>query len=311
MLTRTPGGTTSTGTGTSTTITGLAAGTYTYTVTNAYGCASIASGNVVINTQPATPTAPIVGTITQPTCILATGSVVLTGLPAGDWTINPGSVAGTGSSFIIPNLTEGTYNYTVTNAAGCTSPASADVVIAAQPATPIAPVVGTITNPTCSVATGSFLLSSLPSSGTWTLIRYPGAIATSGTGTSTNISDLPAGSYNYTVTNASGCISVISPDIVINPQPVAATASSAAATAVASTTVTINGTINANGTSTNVTFEYGPTPGYGSSINAVPSPVIGTNPTAVSANITGLTANTTYYYRVKAVVLVVQLMAMI
>ena len=58
--------------------------------------------------------------------------------------------------------------------------------------------------------------------------------------------------------------------------------------------------MNANNAIADITFEYGPTPGYGSSINAVPSPVTGTNPTAVSASITGLTANTTYYYRVKA-----------
>ena len=79
---------TTTGTGTTTTISGLAPGTYTYTVTNAAGCTSVASANVVINAQPATPTAPVVGTITQPTCAVATGSVPLSGLPAsGTWTL--------------------------------------------------------------------------------------------------------------------------------------------------------------------------------------------------------------------------------
>ena len=61
------------GTGTSTTISGIPVGTYTYTVANASGT-SPASGNVVINTQPATPAAPAVGTITQPTVTTATGS---------------------------------------------------------------------------------------------------------------------------------------------------------------------------------------------------------------------------------------------
>ena len=70
--------------GISKTLTGLIAGTYNYTVTNASGCTSTASANVVINTQPVTPTAPTIGTITQTTCASSTGSVVLNGLPAND-----------------------------------------------------------------------------------------------------------------------------------------------------------------------------------------------------------------------------------
>ncbi len=51
--------------------------------------------------------APIVGTITQPTCLLATGGVELSGLPAGSWTINPGAIAGTGTTASLSNLAEG------------------------------------------------------------------------------------------------------------------------------------------------------------------------------------------------------------
>ena len=226
-LTRTPGGTTTTGTGTSTTITGLAAGTYTYTVTNAAGYTSVASANVVINAQPATPTAPTVGTITQPTCTVATGGVVLNGLPStGTWTLTrtPGgtTTTGTGTSKTITGLAAGTYTYTVTNAAGCTSVASANVVINAQPATPSAPTVGIITQPTYTVATGSVVLNGLPSTGTWTLTRTPGGTTTTGTGTSKTITVLAAGTYTYTVTNAAGCISAASANVVINPQPVGA-----------------------------------------------------------------------------------------
>ena len=207
------------GTGSSTTLSGLAAGTYNYTVTNAAGCTSPASANVVINAQPATPTAPTVGTITQPTCTVATGSVILNGLPAGTWTINPGSISGTGSATTLSGLAAGTYNYTVTNASGCTSPASANVVINAQPTTPTAPTVGTITQPTCTVTTGSVVLNGLPA-GTWTI--NPGSI--SGTGSSTTLSGLAAGTYNYTVTNAAGCTSPASANVVINAQPATPTA---------------------------------------------------------------------------------------
>lgn len=79
------------------------------------------------------PSKPAIGTITQPTCQLSTGSVVLNGLPSGNWLINPGAINGTGSSATISGLTLGTYNYTVTNSAGCTSLISNNVVINFQP----------------------------------------------------------------------------------------------------------------------------------------------------------------------------------
>ena len=207
------------GTGTSTTISGLATGTHNYTVTDGSGCTSSASGNVVIDAQPATPTAPTVGTITQPTCSEATGSVVLGGLPTGSWTINPGGISGTGTSTTISGLATGTHNYTVTDGSGCTSSASGNVVIDAQPATPTAPTVGTITQPTCSEATGSVVLGGLPT-GSWTI--NPGGI--SGTGTSTTISGLATGTHNYTVTDGSGCTSSASGNVVIDAQPATPTA---------------------------------------------------------------------------------------
>jgi hypothetical protein len=131
-LTRTPGGTTNTGTGPSGTISGIVAGIFTFTVTNASGCTSPASDNVAINVQPPTPTAPTIGTITQPTLNVPTGSVVLNGLPAtGTWilTRTPGNTisSGTGTSTTISGLAAGTYTFTATNASGCTSPASANV----------------------------------------------------------------------------------------------------------------------------------------------------------------------------------------
>ena len=58
--------------------------------------------------------------------------------------------------------------------------ATCNITVNANPATP---VVGTITPPTCQVATGRVALSSLPSSGTWTLTRSPDGVINTGTGT--------------------------------------------------------------------------------------------------------------------------------
>ncbi len=129
--------------GTGITISNLAVNSYTFTVTNSDGCTSVASLSVVISAQPGTPSAPVAGTITQPTCAVATGSVVLNGLPAAGWTITrlPGgnTVTGTGTGTTIYNLPAGQYTFTVTNLAGCISAASAPVLINAQPPTPSAP----------------------------------------------------------------------------------------------------------------------------------------------------------------------------
>ncbi len=70
------------------------------------------------------------------------------------------------------------------------------------------------------------------------------------------------------------------------------------ASAITGTTAILNGTVNANNASTVVTFDYGLTAGYGTTVTAVPSPVTGGVAQAVSYNLTGLTPNTLYHYRV-------------
>ena len=190
----------------------VTAPTGTYVITaSSNGCTSGNSVSVTIDSQPETPTAVIVGTVIQPTCANATGSVVLSGLPAGNWNINPGNISGTTSFTTISDLSPGTYNFTVTNNAGCTSGTSNTVIIDAQPETPAAPVLGTVTGPTCTVTTGSVVLSDLPA-GSW--IINPGSI--NGNGTTITISDLAPGTYTYTVTNSVGCTSVASANVVIN-----------------------------------------------------------------------------------------------
>ncbi|QRE03721.1 choice-of-anchor L domain-containing protein [Flavobacterium psychrophilum] len=100
--------------------------TIRYTVAANGSCAATTSD--VAFTVNIIPTAPTVGTITQPTCLLVTGSVVLNDLPAGDWTINPGNITGNTATTTISGLAAGTtFNYTVT-LSGCTS-GSVKVVI--------------------------------------------------------------------------------------------------------------------------------------------------------------------------------------
>jgi uncharacterized protein YjiK len=90
-------------------------------------------------------------------------------------------------------------------------------------------------------------------------------------------------------------------DATFTTLAVAPTATSIAASSISGTTATLNGTINANNASTTVTFEYGLTTSYGTSVTAAQSPVTGTSVTPVSYALTGLTPNATYHYRVVGV----------
>jgi len=78
-------------------------------------------------------------------------------------------------------------------------------------------------------------------------------------------------------------------------------ASTLSASSITTNSATLSGSVNANDESTTVTFEYGLTTGYGSTISAVPGAVTGSTNTSVSADISGLSESTTYNFRVKAV----------
>ncbi len=124
-------------------ITNLEPGNYTFTVSNGL-CTSQNSTSVSINTLPIQ-SAPVVGLIVQPTCTVGTGSVTLTNLPSGNWTLTSSTGvtnSGSGSSTIISGLNSGTYSYTVKNiATNCVSIASSNIVIGAIPFTPSTPIV--------------------------------------------------------------------------------------------------------------------------------------------------------------------------
>ncbi|MFH0866373.1 MAG: GEVED domain-containing protein, partial [Bacteroidota bacterium] len=115
-----------------------ATGTTTYYVsqTNASG-SPICEGpriQIAVNVNPAPPPTAPAATATQPTCAVG-GIVDLSGLPSsGTWTINPGAISGTGTTYSIsPVAVGGPYTYTCTNASGCISPVSNSVTINTPP----------------------------------------------------------------------------------------------------------------------------------------------------------------------------------
>src|SRR5205807_1104505 len=73
------------------------------------------------------------------------------------------------------------------------------------------------------------------------------------------------------------------------------------ASGVTQTSATLNATVNPNGGEvTECVLEYGTSTEYGSSVPCSPAPGSGSSAVAVSGAVTGLTANTTYHFRVSA-----------
>ena len=201
------------GTGASTTITGLnPSTTYNFTVTNVSGCTSNASANVVINAQASILDAPVLTDIIQPDCNNSKGKFTIVNYNSSySYTVIPSiDVSILGSEVLAP---QGSYTIKATSEFNISSPLTS-FTINSQPVTPTAPIVGTITHPTLSTATGSVILTGLPNG--WRI--NPGNFI--GSGPVANITGLKAGIvHNFTVTNYSGCISPASADVFINLQP--------------------------------------------------------------------------------------------
>ncbi|MFZ4523864.1 MAG: beta strand repeat-containing protein, partial [Bacteroidales bacterium] len=102
-------------------------------------------------------------------------------------------------------------------------------------------------------------------------------------------------------TDYSGATRGNPPDIGAYEGPASPDVITTTATDVTDGGATMNGTVNANSLSTTVTFEYGLTTAYGSTISANPDTVTGSTVTPVSASVSKLLTNATYHFRAKGV----------
>ena len=192
------------------------------------------------------PTMPTISAITQPTCATATGSFTITNYNSlFTYTITPAGASLNTTTGVVTAL-PGTYSITPINS-GCPSNTPLNgIVIDPQPVTPSDPVAGTVTQATCITATGSVVLNGLPS-GSWTLAQTGTVNNTiSGSGTSTTVSGLAPGTYNFIVNNGScNSLNAAGP-ITIDPQPVNISQVGVTTTACSGTNYTI--TVEVSGT---------------------------------------------------------------
>jgi hypothetical protein len=168
---------------------GLGVGTYFVTATDAKGCNKTAS---VVLTSNASFT--LNATSTNASCGGSNGgaTVAVTG-GTGPFTYRWSTNATTQS---ISNLTAGTYTVTVSDATGCSSTATTNVNAAGSLS-----ITMTGTNAACGIANGT--VTATPTSGT-----APFRYLWSNGATTQTVGVLPAGTYNVTVTDASGCTAI-------------------------------------------------------------------------------------------------------
>ncbi len=193
----------------------LSAGTYQVLVKDdVNGCASMANGTT-INPQPNIPTTPTV-TVTQPTCTVSTGTITVTSPSSGvSYSFDDGvTYQASATSSALPT---GIYQVVVRDDASTCASTALATSINAQPSSPSVPTT-TVTQPTCSVATGTITITN-PSSG----VTY-----SFDNGTSYQASEisnaLPSGAtYQVLMKNdVNGCVSTANAT-TIDPQPVTPT----------------------------------------------------------------------------------------
>lgn len=211
-------------------INNVAAANYTVTITDSKGCvgentATVAIGGTTLNSTTSS---------TSATCAVTDGTASVT--------VNNGQQpytyawSNSGNTASITGLTAGNYTVTVTDANGCTGSNSVSV---SSSAIIIAATVSS-TDATCTAANGS--LTAVPTNGT-----SPYTYSWSGSQTGSTATNLTAGNYTVTITDAVGCTGATNATVTATVLTLSTTTNATSATCTAS-----NGSVSVvvnNGTS--------------------------------------------------------------
>ncbi|CCH55891.1 hypothetical protein BN8_05188 [Fibrisoma limi BUZ 3] len=196
------------------TFTNVPTGTYTISSRTSSACPVTSGGTVTVKGPP---DAPGLGALIQPGCGATTGTISLTGLPAsGNYVLTrtPGGLipsATSGTTYTDKEVGQGGYSYMVTNADGCSSPASALINIVASQAPQILRV--QLQLPSCGKANGEVIVTA----------RGEGSLTYSLDGINFSsqpvFKNLTPAKYLLTVRDANSCSSTQALELIQPPLP--------------------------------------------------------------------------------------------
>lgn len=181
-------------------IANLAPNTYSVTITDAANCT--ASGNITVAAGPVCCTWNISAAIVQPSCGANDGSINITVLPIATYTYTWSNNAITANN---SNIAAGNYSVTITNTANsCVKDTSFSL------SNPNAPTVSGVnaTAESCAGGDGAISITATGGTGTLTVTWSNGA-------TGNSITNLSAGTYNYTITDNNNCM--VTGDTIVAP----------------------------------------------------------------------------------------------
>ena len=187
----------------------LLAGNYQVVITDVNGCST--TGNIAIQNL----AAPVINNVSQTdiTCNgLNNGSLTISangGTGALQYSIDNGNTFSSNTSF--SNLAPGNYQIIVQDASGCQA---SSAIIIVEPAPLV--LVPSITGTTCSNANGAISINANGGTSPYQFSSDNGNTYQ----TSSNFSNLNAGSYNIVVSDANGCTSAMAAVVTDAPSPV-------------------------------------------------------------------------------------------
>ncbi len=235
------------------TYTGSVPGNYQLTIQNTNGCSTTSAVYAVSMHQ--SPTATITGTPTTcsnaTTILYATTSIPGSGtITTYQWQLNGSNIAGANANQYTTNIA-GNYQVVVSNTNSCSTTSAVTTLTVLQ--APVINAGSVVINPSdCGASTGSITGITATGSGTLTYTWSNSVPAI--VGSTANLTNQPAGTYNLLVSSSNGCSSASGPYTISNPtappSPTALANSAAPLTVCAGASVTLTASTIAGATYT-------------------------------------------------------------
>ena len=264
-----------------------------FPVTNNSTVGAVSTPTVTAVSPSSGPTAGGTSVTITGTNLTGASAVKFGGTNASGYTVN----SATQITATAPAGSAGTVDITVTTAGGTSATGASDryTYMAAPTVTGVSPATGSTAGGTSVTITGTNFTGA-------TAVKFGSNAASFTVNSATQITATsPAGSagnVDITVTTAGGTSATGASDRFT--YATAPSAVTGAASGIGAAGATLNGTVNDNGAATTVTFDYGLTTGYGTSIAADTGASIaaGAGSSAVAKTMGGLSCNSTYHFRV-------------